>query len=74
VENVKDIVARNVREARLKVGLSQEELADRAGIDRTYASGIERAVRNPTITVLAKLAAALGLRASELLVDHRATR
>lgn len=74
MENVKDIVARNVREARLKVGLSQEELADRAGIDRTYASGIERAVRNPTITVLAKLAAALGLRASELLVDHRATR
>lgn len=42
-------------------GLSQEELADRAGIHRTYVSGVERGVRNPTITVLEKLAAGLGV-------------
>ena len=42
-------------------GLSQEELADRAGIHRTYVSGVERGVRNPTITVMEKLAAGLGV-------------
>jgi transcriptional regulator with XRE-family HTH domain len=69
VENVKENVATNVRLARQRVGLSQEELADKAGIDRTYASGIERAVRNPTILILAKLADALGTKVADLLSE-----
>tara|TARA_R110002094_G_scaffold57631_2_gene68764 strand:+ start:799 stop:1008 length:210 start_codon:yes stop_codon:yes gene_type:complete len=55
---------RKLREAQ---GWSQEELADRAGLHRTYISSVERGVRNPTITVLAKIAAALGVSLAELL-------
>lgn len=40
-------------------GWSQEELADRAGFHRTYISGIERGVRNPTVTVIDRLAQTL---------------
>lgn len=47
-------------------GWSQEELADQAGIHRTYVSGVERGVRNPTVTVLEKLAIALGATLPEL--------
>ena len=46
---------------------SQEELADRAGLHRTYISGVERCVRNPTITVVEKIAVALGAGYDELL-------
>lgn len=64
---IQDILARNLRQARTRVGISQEELADRAGVDRTYVSGIERGLRNPTISIVARLAAELGLEAAELL-------
>jgi DNA-binding XRE family transcriptional regulator len=49
-----------VREVRLKVGISQEELADRAGLHRTYVSLLERGKRNPSLNVIQALAAALG--------------
>lgn len=62
-------MARNLRLARQRAGVSQEALAEMAGIDRTYVSGIERGVRNPTITVVAKFAAALATTASALLED-----
>jgi transcriptional regulator with XRE-family HTH domain len=48
-----------VRRHRELLRLSQEELAGKAGIDRTYVSGIERGTRNPSLKVIAKLAAAL---------------
>jgi len=67
MDDVRKIVGRNVREARKAIGLSQEALADKAGIDRTYVSGVERGVRNPTITLLAKFAAALDTSAAALL-------
>lgn len=51
----------------MREGWSQEDYADRAGIHRTYVSDIERGERNPTITVVEKLAVALGVTASELL-------
>jgi transcriptional regulator with XRE-family HTH domain len=49
-----------VRWHRELVRLSQEELADRASLDRTYVSGIERGKRNPTLDVLQRLSTALG--------------
>lgn len=47
-------------------GLSQEAFAHEAGIHRTYISDIERGARNPTITVVEKIALALGVTAAAL--------
>lgn len=55
-----------VREERLKQGLSQEELAAKAGVHRTYIGMIERAEKNITLSNIAKVAQALGLSVSEL--------
>lgn len=67
MEDVRQILATNMRLARIAAGISQEELAHRAGIDRTYVSGIERGKRNPTITVVARFAEALGTTTATLL-------
>lgn len=48
--------------------MSQEELAHRASIDRTYVSSLERGVYNPTIEIVAKIAKALEVEAADLLV------
>lgn len=56
-----------VRESRLKLGISQEELGFQSGLDRTYISGIERGTRNPTLEIIMKLAKALKIPPSELL-------
>ena len=56
----------NVRRARETKHLTQEKLAERAGLDPTYISGIERGLRNPGIKNVARLAKALGLSTSEL--------
>ena len=60
-------VGTNVKAARDARGWSQEELADRAELHRTYISGVERGVRNPTITVLERLATALQVAPGRLL-------
>ena len=57
----------NLKRLRLEKGWSQEEFADRAGIHRTYVSDIERAARNPTITIVEKLAKPFKASASALL-------
>lgn len=65
-----DIRARlgqNVRRLRLAKGWSQATYADEAGIHRTYISDIERGARNPTITVIEKLAKPLGVPSGTLL-------
>ena len=49
-----------VRRHRALLRLNQEELAERAGIDRTYISGVERNVRNPTLEVMQRISQALG--------------
>jgi len=67
MEDVRQILAANLRLARMRNGMSQEDLASAAGIDRTYVSGIERGVRNPTITVLARFAEALKTTCAQLL-------
>lgn len=56
-----------IREARADRDWSQEALADLVGIDRTYISGIERGVRNPTLVVIWRFADALGMAPDELL-------
>ena len=65
------IVARNVRQARKAAGLSQEELAHEADIDRTYISQVERQQRNLTISVLARIAKALGTTPDQLLIPSK---
>ena len=55
-----------VRELRRAKGLSQEELAFRAGIHRNYLGGIERGERNPALDNIAAIAKALGVDLSEL--------
>jgi len=55
-----------VRALREQQQLSQEELGFKAEIDRTYISGVERGVRNPTVTVLARIGKALGVKPSKL--------
>jgi len=54
------------RKHREKLGISQEELAMRSNLDRTYISGIERGVRNPSVTALVSLAYGLGISLSSL--------
>ncbi|BAY97113.1 type I restriction-modification system S subunit [Tolypothrix tenuis PCC 7101] len=56
-----------VRQYRTEQGISQEELGLRANLDRTYISGVERGVRNPSLTALVSLASGLGISVSILL-------
>lgn len=65
--DVRRRLAVNVKKLRKERGWSQEALADEAGLDRTYVSGIERVVRNPTVTVVERLALALDCKLGELL-------
>ena len=57
----------NMRRLRQSKGWSQEEFAHEAGLHRIYVSDLERGARNPTITVLDKLAIALEVKVGELL-------
>jgi transcriptional regulator with XRE-family HTH domain len=53
---LREIVARNLRRLRRSKGLSQEELADRAGINRNYVGMLEREENSATVDMLEKLA------------------
>jgi transcriptional regulator with XRE-family HTH domain len=66
------IVGENVRRLRRDRGLTQEKLALDAGIDLTYLGGIERGRRNPSVLVLGRLAAVLGIHPRDLLDDDAA--
>lgn len=57
--DVRQRLAANMKRLRKERGWSQEALAAEAGLDRTYISGIERVVKNPTITVIERVAIAL---------------
>jgi transcriptional regulator with XRE-family HTH domain len=61
------ILAGNVKAARKALGLSQEALALETDIDRTYISGIERGKRNPSLTLIVKLAKRLKTTPGKLL-------
>ena len=65
--DVRKRLAENLRRLRQERGWSQEEFADRAGIHRTYVSDLERRARNPTITIVERLARALKVTPGSLL-------
>lgn len=59
-------LGKNVSDLRKEKGLTQEQLAERAGLDSTYISGIERGVRNPSFKSLVSLAKGLGITVSDV--------
>ena len=61
-------LGQRVKQLRLQKGLSQEALAEKCGLDRTYVSGIERGVRNPTLEVLHIIANGLNIDLASLFV------
>lgn len=66
---LRGVFASNVRAQRKALGLSQEELADRAGVHRTYVGAIERSEVNVSIDNIARISAALEVDASTLMAD-----
>ena len=68
--DIRKQVGVNLQRLRREKGWSQEALAFESGLHRTYVSGIERGVRNPTLLILDKLAKTLGVRPTELLADR----
>lgn len=69
--DVRQRVGRNVQELRHANGLSQEDLAHQAGIHPTYLSGVERGRRNPTVTVLQRIADALAVEIEQIVRRRR---
>ena len=67
-----DLFGQNVRKQRTERGLSQEALADKAALDPTYISGIERGVRNPSLLSIIRIAQALGIESGNLFEGVRA--
>ncbi|MFV2062992.1 MAG: helix-turn-helix domain-containing protein [Chloroflexota bacterium] len=63
--------ATDVTGAAARAGLSQEDLAERAGLHRTYTTGMERGQRNMTLVGVARLAPACSLRYDELIDEGR---
>lgn len=67
---IKSRLAQNVKSLRAELGLSQEQLALDAGVDRTYVSQLERAIINPSLLVLVKLSLRLEVDVVDLLQSH----
>ena len=67
-------LGQRVKDLRTRLGWSQEQLAERASLDTTYISGIERGARNPGLNSLNSLARALGITLPNLLSDLRPPR
>lgn len=63
--DIKILVGKRVKELRNKLGVSQEELADLAGLDRTYITSVESGRRNISIVNIEKLANALNVTLAE---------
>ena len=63
--DVKVLVGKRVKELRNSLGISQEELADLAGLDRTYITSVECGKRNISIVNIEKLATALNVSIKE---------
>ncbi len=68
--DIRNLVGRQVRRLRIGAGRSQQALCTQCGIYRTYLSRIESGTANPTIAVMAALAAALGVDIAELFKER----
>ena len=60
-KSIRESFGRGLRELRRKANLSQEELGDLAGLDRSYIGGVERGERNVSLVNIHKIASALGM-------------
>lgn len=65
--SLREVFARNVRLIRVNAGVSQERLADEAGVDRAFVGSLERGLRNVSIDYVEMIAKALGAPAHELM-------
>lgn len=64
-----NVFAANVRRRRIELGISQEELAERAGVHRTYIGMLERSEKNATLYSIERLAGALEVEPATLLLN-----
>ncbi len=67
MEDISKKFGKKVREIRLKKGLSQGDISRRLNLHRSYISGIERGVRNPSLKVIQKIAKALEIDINKLI-------
>ena len=65
------VVGNNIKNYRKRLGISQEELAEKAGLHRTYIGGIERGERNITLDSLQVIAVALNIAPVKLIVEEK---
>lgn len=70
-QDLRSILAQNVRRIRREQSLSQEDLAFRCDLDRTYISAVERCIWNVSLGNIGKIAAALGVEPWQLLVPEK---
>jgi transcriptional regulator with XRE-family HTH domain len=70
VENVMTRFGKRLRSVRERVGISQEKLAELAGLHRTYVSSVERGLRNISLENIEKLAEALDVRMAKLMPER----
>jgi transcriptional regulator with XRE-family HTH domain len=67
MSNIKQIIGKNIRNHRKEKGFSQEELAEKASLHRTYIGSVERGERNISVENIVSIARALNILAKELL-------
>jgi transcriptional regulator with XRE-family HTH domain len=65
--NINKQLGKRIRDWRTRRGLTQEELAHRAGLDYSYINQIENGRRNPSVQTIDRIARALGVTANDLL-------
>lgn len=63
-----EIFGKIIKEIRNQQGISQEELSDRTGLDRSYLSQIENGKKSPSLSTILRISRALNLKTSELLL------
>jgi transcriptional regulator with XRE-family HTH domain len=67
IRSISKTLGVNIRSARVKAGLSQEQLAEKADLSRNYIGNVERAEYKITVETLARIAKALNLSACDLM-------
>jgi len=71
--DTKELLGKRVRDLRKKRGMTQEQLAEVAGVDVKYLGSIERGIENPTVRILEKLAATLSVKVHQIFdFEHEA--